>query len=86
MSNIFSKFFMSFGFSKKNKYLPAGSEAQSSSANVLNTDAVVGTVPAAIGNIPQNTVKPLASFDISIEKPRYQGAIPDATIKFYPID
>lgn len=87
MSNIFSKFFMSFGFSKKNKYLPAGSEGVSiSSTTGLNTDAIMGTVSTAKTNISQNTVKPLASFDISIEKPKYQGAIPEATIKFYPID
>lgn len=82
MSNIFSKFFMSFGFNKKNKYLPAGSEVETaSSATGINTGAVVGTVP-----VSGITAKPLASFDISIEKPRYQGAIPEATIKFYPVE
>ena len=90
MSNIFSKFFMSFGFNKKNKYLPAGSEAETAStATGLNTSAVTCSIPTAGGietvNV-SNTVKPLASFDISIEKPRYQGAIPEATIKFYPVD
>ena len=90
MSNIFSKFFMSFGFNKKNKYLPAGSEVETASGVTgLNTGVAVGSVPVsgitgATG--VQNTTKPLASFDISIEKPRYQGAIPEATIKFYPVD
>ena len=26
------------------------------------------------------------SFDLSIDEPRYSGAIPDASIKFYPIN
>ena len=26
------------------------------------------------------------SFDLSIEKPKFEGAIPEATIKFYPLD
>ena len=88
MSNIFSKFFMSFGFNKKNKYLPAGSENIQATSTVagLNTSAVIGSVPVTGATESSNTVKPLASFDISIEKPRYQGAIPEATIKFYPID
>ena len=87
MSNIFSKFFMSFGFNKKNKYLPAGSEVETASvATDLNTSAVVGSIPVAGDNMAQSAVKPLASFDLSIEKPRYQGAIPEATIKFYPVD
>ena len=87
MSNIFSKFFMSFGFNKKNKYLPAGSEVENVSVVAgSNTGVVVDSVSVIGGTEAQNTVKPLASFDISIEKPRYQGAIPDATIKFYPID
>lgn len=73
MSNIFSKFFMSFGFNK-NKYLPAGNEEMS--------------VPAmpTVSNNTSNTVKTLASFDINIERPKYEGAIPEATIKFYPLD
>lgn len=30
--------------------------------------------------------KTIASFDLNIEKPKYDGAVPDATIKFYPLD
>ena len=30
--------------------------------------------------------KTIASFDLNIEKPKYEGALPDATIKFYPLD
>ena len=87
MSNVFSKFFMSFGFNKKNKYLPAGSEVDSTATAGVDNTAVLGSISTASGSATaQNVVKPLASFDISIEKPRYQGAIPDATIKFYPID
>ena len=87
MNNIFSKFFMSFGFNKKNKYLPAGSEVETASAiSGLNAGAVIGSVPVTGGAGVQNATKPLASFDLSIEKPKYQGAIPEATIKFYPVD
>ena len=81
MGNIFSKFFMSFGF-KKNKYLPAGNVEETiiSTADSAQMDA----------NYTANTVsksfKPLATFDLNIEKPRYEGAIPEATIKFYPLD
>ncbi len=72
MSNIFSKFFMSFGFNK-NKYLPAGTEEMS--------------IPTpTVSNMNSNTVKTLASFDLNIERPKYEGAIPEATIKFYPLD
>lgn len=72
MSNIFSKFFMSFGFNK-NKYLPAGTEE-------------INTSTPTVSNMSNNTVKTLASFDINIERPKYEGAIPEATIKFYPLD
>ena len=30
--------------------------------------------------------KTIATFDLNIEKPRYEGALPNATIKFYPLD
>ena len=33
-----------------------------------------------------NSYKTIASFDLNIEKPKYEGALPDATIKFYPLD
>lgn len=79
MGNIFSKFFMSFS-GKKNKCLPAG-----------KTDEVgtVASIPTNIGSSCSTvckTAKTLASFDLIIEKPKYVGAIPEATIKFYPLD
>lgn len=30
--------------------------------------------------------KTIATFDLKVEKPKYLGDIPDATIKFYPLD
>ena len=30
--------------------------------------------------------KTLAKFDLNLSKPKYDGDIPDATIKFYPLD
>lgn len=81
MSNIFSKFFMSFNFNKK-KYLPAPEEnkingvSASMAMNKLNDTATY----------PVKSYKTLASFDLNIAEPNYKGAIPDATIKFYPLD
>ncbi len=30
--------------------------------------------------------KTLATFDLTVEKPKYLGDIPEATVKFYPLD
>lgn len=30
--------------------------------------------------------KTIATFDLTVEKPKYIGDIPDATVKFYPLD
>lgn len=30
--------------------------------------------------------KTIATFDLKVEKPKYIGDIPDATVKFYPLD
>ncbi len=75
MGNVFSKFFVSFGLAKKNKGLPAPVETASTVAQGLDA--------------PSYSVKPyktIASFDLSIDEPKYSGAIPDASIKFYPIN
>ena len=93
MGNIFSKFFMSFGFNK-NKYLPAGTEDINASATVDLVDSANNTVVTAMRNAAKasntaNAAKPiktLASFDLNIEKPKFEGAVPEATIKFYPLD
>ena len=90
MGNIFSKFFMSFGFNK-NKYLPAGTEDINASvavepANSANNTVIAGMRDAAKASNTSNSTKTLASFDINIEKPKFEGAIPEATIKFYPLD
>lgn len=70
--NIFNRFVFSFG-SKKNKYLPAGNDVTYS----IQTNTI---------EYPVNAYKTIASFDLDLQKPKYQGAIPDATIKFYPLD
>ena len=90
MGNIFSKFFMSFGLNK-NKYLPAGTEDLTATASADIANSANNTVVAAMRNAAKasNTAKPiktLASFDLNIEKPKFEGAVPEATIKFYPLD
>ena len=30
--------------------------------------------------------KTIATFDLKVEKPKYVGDIPEATVKFYPLD
>ena len=30
--------------------------------------------------------KTIATFDLKVEKPKYIGDIPEATVKFYPLD
>lgn len=81
MGNVFSKFFMSFGF-KKNKYLPAGN-VEDATISMANSAQIETSYTA---NATYKSFKPLATFDLNIEKPRYEGAIPEATIKFYPLD
>lgn len=71
---IFSKFFVSFG-TNKNKYLPA--PLDNSSTNLSTGDDMGYAV---------TSYKTLASFDLNLEAPKYVGAVPDATIKFYPLD
>ena len=70
---IFSK--LSFLFKtnqKKNAYLPASEEPISITESEVKCTA--------------KSYKTIASFDLNIEKPKYDGAVPDATIKFYPLD
>ncbi len=87
MGNIFSKFFMSFGFNK-NKYLPAGTEEMASfePVNSANNTVVTAMRNAAKASNTGKPIKTLASFDLNIEKPKFEGAVPEATIKFYPLD
>ncbi len=76
MGNIFSKFFIAFGINKKDRYLPAPDDGTVN----LNTEQTT------FSNNAVKTCKTLASFDLHIAEPNYLGAIPDASIKFYPID
>ncbi len=69
--NFFKKFGISFA-NKKNKYLPETTNLkdEQNAFFVPNND---------------NVYKTLATFDLKIESPKYEGAIPEATIKFYPL-
>ncbi len=70
---LFSKLVVAFKFNKKsNTYLPEAT----TSMQVLG-DSIKCTA---------SPYKTIASFDLNIEKPKYEGAVPDATIKFYPLD
>lgn len=73
--NFLKIFGITFG-NKKQKYLP---EAKST-ASMSNVETTMFLPTDA------NAYKTLAMFDLKIENPEYQGAIPNATIKFYPLD
>ena len=66
---------ISFGMTKKNKGLPAPAEPE--------MGFVAGVDSPTYSVMPYKTI---ASFDINIDEPRYSGAIPDASIKFYPLN
>ena len=92
--NFFKKFGITFG-NKKNKYLPE-SVIEEAKTNT-NTQSVVtyaaanghcvcvGERNVAIDDSNSNDYRTLAMFDLKIEAPKYEGAVPDATIKFYPL-
>lgn len=70
---IFSKLAITFKSNKKkDMYLPITEDPIS-----ILDDTVKCTA---------KPYKTIASFDLNIEKPKYEGALPDATIKFYPLD
>ena len=70
---IFSKLAVTFKQNKKDSvYLPITEEPIS-----ISGDSIKCTT---------KPYKTIASFDLNIEKPKYEGALPDATIKFYPLD
>lgn len=70
---IFSKLAITFKSNKKSNALLPEAVAPLS---VLDDSIKCTTSP----------YKTIASFDLNIEKPKYDGAVPDATIKFYPLD
>jgi len=72
--NFFEKFGITFG-NKKNKLLPE-------SAIKMQSNIIEPTIFAQTDNTAYKT---LATFDLNVESPKYEGAIPEATIKFYPI-
>ena len=70
---IFSKLAVTFNKNKKNNVcLPVTDDPISISKDSIKCTA--------------KPYKTIASFDLNIEKPKYEGALPDATIKFYPLD
>ena len=69
---IFSKLVVAFKTKKNNMYLPVNEEPLSVSEDEVKCAT--------------KSYKTIASFDLNVEKPKYDGAIPDATIKFYPLD
>lgn len=68
-------FGITFG-SKKNKYLPEA-VLENSTSNLIE--------PTLFKPTDCNAYKTLATFDLNVESPKYEGAIPEATIKFYPL-
>ena len=68
--NFFQKFNIKFG-NKKDKYLPESITNAIENTMFTQTDC--------------DAFKTLAMFDLNIESPKYEGAIPEATVKFYPL-
>lgn len=75
MGNFFNKFFMPFTFGKKNKYLPAPEYGKE--PFVSNHGEIIYSA---------KPYKTIATFDLEVAKPKYDGEIPCATIKFYPLE
>ena len=73
--NLFKKFGITFG-NKKSKLLPA-------STIVYPNNVIEPTIFQPTDNTAYKT---LATFDINIEAPKYAGAIPEATVHFYPLN
>lgn len=72
--SFFKKFGITFG-NKKNQLLPESSIRFASKE----------IEPTIFSQTDRNAYKTLATFDINLESPKYEGAIPEATIKFYPL-
>ncbi len=69
--SFLKRFGIIFG-SKKNKLLPEPvTKTPVDNIAFLASDAT--------------TYKTIAMFDLNLESPKYEGAIPEATIKFYPL-
>ena len=71
---LFEKLSISFGGLKKNhiSMLPSVEEPVVVCKNAIKCSSY--------------PYKTLATFDLNVGKPRYPGDIPEATIKFYPLD
>ena len=71
---FFEKFGIKFG-NKKNKLLPESSI--NFKTNIIE--------PTIFKTTDSDAYKTLATFDLTVESPKYEGAIPEATVKFYPL-
>ena len=69
--SFFKMFGIKFG-NKKNKYLPE------------TTEEIQKQNPFYVP-VNNSSYKTIATFDLKIESPKFEGAIPEATIKFYPL-
>lgn len=72
--SFLKKFGITFG-NKKNKFLPEATLG-------VNTNTIEPTI---FSPTDSSAFKTLATFDLNVESPKYEGAIPEATIKFYPM-
>ena len=72
--SFLKKFGITFG-SKKNKYLPEAVKT------VSNEDIASNLILPS----DESAYKTIAMFDLKLESPKYEGAIPEATVKFYPL-
>ena len=70
--SFFERFGIVFGGKKKTALPPVSINANT----VENRD---------FGPTDINAYKTLAMFDLNIESPKFEGAVPDATVKFYPL-
>lgn len=72
--SFFEKFGITFG-NKKNKLLPQAKIQFAQNA----------IEPTLFSPTDANAFKTLATFDLNVESPKFEGAIPEVTIKFYPL-
>ena len=72
--SFLKRFGITFG-NKKNKSLPEPVD--------ISTSATSGST--VFSPTDASAYKTIAMFDLKLESPKYDGAIPEATVKFYPL-
>lgn len=72
---------------KKNIGLPAATELSNEVATSTSAFSVASVPNASLSSALADsaTYKTIAMFDLNIESPKFEGAIPEASVKFYPI-